>query len=209
MSRQPEPFPGRLPHRQQAIAAKCHHPSGTFIEFKKEEIEQSIPERFEKIVARYPDRIAVKTGDRVVTYNELNAMANRVARAILAQQGPESEPVGLLVEKDARLMAAMLGVLKAGKFFVLLDPSFPQPRIAALLADSQPKLLIVGRHSAVLAREAAGDLYRSMEFDSIDCDALPDNLRLALSPEASTCLLYTSGSTGRPKGTLQNHRTML
>ena len=85
-----------LPPEQQAIRAKCFHPSGTFVEFNEEEIEQSIPVRFEKIARLYPDRTAVKMGDEIVTYGELNAMANRVARALVAQQRIEAEPVALL-----------------------------------------------------------------------------------------------------------------
>ena len=72
-----------LPPEQEAIRAKCFHPSGTFVEFKKEEIEQSIPERFEKVVGKYPDRLAVKLVDRSYTFDELNKAANRVAWAIL------------------------------------------------------------------------------------------------------------------------------
>ena len=59
-----------LPPEQQAIRDKCFHPTGGFIEFKKEEIEQSIPDRFEKIVRLYPEQIAVKTDSHVVTYAE-------------------------------------------------------------------------------------------------------------------------------------------
>ncbi|MDP2604422.1 MAG: hypothetical protein Q8S00_17825 [Deltaproteobacteria bacterium] len=61
------------------------HPSGVFVEFKKEEVEQSIPERFEQIVAKHPDRITVKTKADALTYAELNQATNRVAHAILDQ----------------------------------------------------------------------------------------------------------------------------
>src|SRR5687768_14608307 len=72
-----------LPPEQQAIRAKCFHPSGTFAEFPMEDVETSIPARFEKIVRMYPDRVAVKFGDQSVTYAELNAHANRIARMLL------------------------------------------------------------------------------------------------------------------------------
>jgi acyl carrier protein len=98
-------------------------PTTPFTGFSRDEVEQSIPERFEKIVRLYPDRIAVKAGNQVVTYSELNAMANRVGYLIIAQRGTEPEPVGLLVEKGVEQIAVMLGILKAGKFFVLLDPT--------------------------------------------------------------------------------------
>ena len=106
----------KLPPEQQAIREKCFHPSGTFVEFKQEEIEQSIPERFEKIVRRYPDRLAMKIGDRALTYAELNQAANRIARGILDRQGLRQEPVVVLFEQGVEAIAAILGVLKAGKF---------------------------------------------------------------------------------------------
>src|SRR5262249_54351190 len=88
-----------LPPEQRAIRAKCFHPSGTFVEFPIAEIEQSISDRFEKIVRLYPERLAVKMGDRALTYVELNRAANRIARAILNSQGLRQEPVMVLFEQ--------------------------------------------------------------------------------------------------------------
>src|SRR5215467_3931370 len=89
-----------LPPEQQAIRDKCVHPTGTFVEFKKEEIEQSIPDRFEKIVRLYPHRLAVKAGQRSLTYDQLNRAANRIAAAILAKRGDRNEPITMLFEHD-------------------------------------------------------------------------------------------------------------
>ena len=72
---------------QQVIRDKCFHPSGTFVEFPMEDVETSIPARFEKIVRQHGDRIAVKTETGVVTYSQLNSMVNRFARALLQRQG--------------------------------------------------------------------------------------------------------------------------
>jgi non-ribosomal peptide synthetase component F len=132
----------RLPPEQQAIRDKCFHPSGKFIVFPKEDVETSIPERFEKIVGRFPDRLAVKMRNRTLTYRELNHAANRVAHAILAQRGETQEPIALLMEHDVPLIAAIVGVVKAGKICVVLDPSFPKARNAFLIEDSQARLLI-------------------------------------------------------------------
>jgi non-ribosomal peptide synthetase component F len=68
-----------LPPEQEAIRAKCFHPSRSFVEFTADGIEQSIPGRFERIVAEHPQRPAVQTGSRILTYAELNATANGVA----------------------------------------------------------------------------------------------------------------------------------
>jgi amino acid adenylation domain-containing protein len=195
-------------HPQHAIYAKCFHPSGSFTEFTKEDVEQSIPSRFGKMVSQYPDRIAIKTANHVLTYGELDATANRLARAIFAQPGDAGEPVGLLLEKGAQQIAAMLGVLKAGKFFVLLDPSFPEARIAALLEDSLAKLVVANRQNLSLAREVISNRCRLIEFESADCGVC-EEAALRLPPDALAFISYTSGSTGRPKGVIQNHRNIL
>src|SRR3989337_270563 len=135
---------------QEAIRARCFHPSGVFVEFKKEEIEQSIPDRFEQQVAKYPNRIAVKTRNHTLTYDALNKGANRVARAILAQRGDGNEPIALLLENDASMIAGILGVLKAGKIYVPLDPSLPSARLAYILEDSQAALVLTNTRIASL-----------------------------------------------------------
>jgi non-ribosomal peptide synthetase component F len=97
-----------------------------FISFPKEAIEQSIPERFLQQVKSQGDRLAIKTDQYQLTYAQLNQLSNRIARGILAQSKPEPEPIALLLASDAPLIAAMLGVLKTGKFYVPLDPAQPQ-----------------------------------------------------------------------------------
>jgi non-ribosomal peptide synthetase component F len=197
-------------HSRHAIWAKCLHPSGFVSEFSKEEVEQSIASRFEKIVSKYPARIAVKTKNHVLTYAELNAMANRVARAILAQQGGEVTAVGLLLENGASLMAAMLGVLKSGKFFVLVDPSFPKGRIATILEDSQAGLVITnGQHVSLGRKLKDSSGCRLLECESIDGSISAEDLKLRISPKAFASIAYTSGSTGQPKGVVWDHQDLL
>ena len=84
--------------QQQALRARCIHPSGAFIEFTNEETLQSVVDRFERQVHQYPDRLALKTRTHAYTYSELNAAANRVAHALLELRGESSETVALLFE---------------------------------------------------------------------------------------------------------------
>jgi non-ribosomal peptide synthetase component F len=80
-----------FPESQQAVKDKCIHPTGIFFEFKKEEIEQSIPERFEQQVCNHPDRLAIETESQQLSYTALNEAANRVAWGIItALKGRES-----------------------------------------------------------------------------------------------------------------------
>jgi amino acid adenylation domain-containing protein len=198
-----------LPPEQEAIRAKCFHPMGTFVEFKKEEVEQSIPRRFEEIVRQYPDRVAVKTGNHTLTYGALNEIANRIARVILAHRGEGEEPVAFLLEHGAGLMAAILGILKAGKLYVSLDPAFPHTRTAYMLEDSEAKLLLTNTQHLPHGQRLAQGRQDIVNCDDIDARLDSGNLGLRISPETHALILYTSGSTGRPKGVLHNHRNIL
>ena len=184
------------------------HPTNAFIRFEKEETEQSIPQRFEQQVSRYPDRLAVKTGDHQLTYEELNKVANRVARALLAQRGQGAESIALLLEHDASMIAAILGVLKAGKVYVPLDPSFPHARNAYILEDSQAGLIITNDENRSLA-ESFQNRHPLIDIDEIGTGLSDENVNLSISADNLAYIIYTSGSTGQPKGVVQNHRNAL
>src|SRR5262245_11028293 len=94
-------------YSQQAIRAKCFHPSGNFIEFEREEIEQSIPQRFEKIVRQDPDRVAIQGDDHRLTYEQLNCLANRVAHVLLDRLGGNETPVALLLRHGISAVVAL------------------------------------------------------------------------------------------------------
>jgi len=191
-----------LPTEQERIVAKCVHPTGRFVPFESAAIARSISERFEQMVALHPDRIAVSTTGQVLTYDELNQRANRVARALLARRGEVNEPIALFIEDRACMIAAILGVLKAGKIYVPVDPSDPQARIAFMLEDSRAALILSDGDNIASADEPGN-------LEKIPAALPGDNLGLSVAPEAFACITYTSGSTGQPKGVIQNHRNVV
>ena len=198
-----------LPLEQQGIRAKCIHPSGRFVEFPKEDVDLSMPARFEKIAARYGHRTAVKRGNQALTYQDLNQAANRLAHAIVAQRGKVQEPIALLMEHDIPLFVTIIGVLKAGKICLVLDPSFPKDRSVFLLQDSQASLLIADGENFSLARGLALDSCGLVNIDQLGSAISIENPGLAISPQDFAFLIYTSGSTGRPKGVIQTHANLL
>ncbi len=195
--------------RQQSMQDRRIRPTNAFVKFKKEEIEQSIPDRFEKQVRRYPDRIAVKTRNDELTYDGLNQAANRVARAILTQRGTGEEPIALLLENDVPMIATILGVLKAGKIYVPLDPSLPRARTTYILEDSRAGLIVTDNKNLSSARGLAQDTLQLFNIDELDSSLSSENLGLPISPDTFAWILYTSGSTGQPKGVVQTHRNAL
>ena len=120
--------------------------------FGVERMARSIPERFEDIVRRYPDRLAVKAAGQELTYAQLNRAANRIAWAICERRGEAKESVALLFDHGIEVIAALLGALKAGKFYVVLEHSNPLQRLGHILEESESALLLTSKQHLSLAR---------------------------------------------------------
>jgi amino acid adenylation domain-containing protein len=196
-------------HPQEAIWRKCLHPGGTFIPFIEKDVERSIPHRFEKQVARFPGRIAIKSRNYTLTYDALNKLANCIAGAILNHRESDKQTVALLFENDAPMIAAILGVLKAGEMYVPLDSSLPGERITYILEDSQAALMLTDSANFRLAHELARHQVKVINIDNLDSSLAADNVNVSVEPDTLAYVIYTSGSTGRPKGVVQNHRNVL
>jgi amino acid adenylation domain-containing protein len=179
------------------------------VEFGAEDTAQSVPARFEQQVARHGDRPAISSATCELSYRQLDRLANRIARAILACLGDGNEPVAVLFEHDAVGIAAILGVLKAGKCYVPLDPASPAIRTAHILTDSGARLLVTGARCRHLAVEFAGDRLGLLDIDALGPDAPAERPALDLSPRLLASMYYTSGSTGRPKGVPETHGNRL
>jgi len=190
------------------IRSNSVHPANTFTTFARHEIEQSIPDRFESQVRKYPGHIAVKSRIHEWSYEELNRFANQVAQTIRRTRGEAEERIALLFEHDAPMIAALLGTLKAGKTYVPLDPSYPRERLAYILADSQAGALLTNDANRALARKLTGDDVQLINIDHLD-SAAPVAGAVSVPPGRLAYILYTSGSTGKPKGVMQNHRNVL
>ena len=184
-------------------------PTNSFNEFPKEEIQQSIPNCYEQIVRLHSKRLAVKTRNVSLSYFELNQIANRVARTILSVRGEGQEPVALLLDHDAPIIAAILGTLKAGKICVPLDPSHPRDRLAYILQNCQAHLLVTDTKNFSTACNLPQHGDHLINFDEIDGNASGENLGLSISPDTLAYILYTSGSTGQPKGVIHNHQNVI
>jgi amino acid adenylation domain-containing protein len=189
-----------------------------FAHFPRSDVEQSIPARFERQARMYPDQIAIEDPETALTYGGLNRLANRIARAVLAVRGAGQEPVALLVGNGVPVVAAMLGVLKAGKFYVALDASQPMARMAAILAEIRPALLIADKprmeQAETLCPVPGLPGVPLLDVPLLNLDALEpglseENPGLVISPATLAFVLYTSGSTGRPKGVMHDHRYVL
>jgi amino acid adenylation domain-containing protein len=193
----------------QITAEREHTPTKSFIEFQREDIERSIPDRFERQVRQHPGRLAVNIDGSSLTYHELNQAANRVSHAILAQDCNSDEPVALLFKQGVSLIVASLGVLKAGKAYVPVDYSIPPAKVTHILNDFEPRLILADKHNLSLAHKLASGSREVFNVDALDAQLPETNPGLPISPDDLAYIHYTSGSTGEPKGVVENHRNEL
>ncbi len=184
-------------------------PTNPFIEFTKADIEQSIPERFEQQVKKYPHHLAVKTKHEALTYLELNQQANQVARTLLKHRIGGEKNIGLLFEHEASMIVGILGVLKAGLTYVPLAPELPAKRLVYILEDSQASVVLTNHKQLALAQELSRGVLPVININQISPNPLQKGSRERFSPDTIAYILYTSGSTGQPKGVVQNHRNVL
>jgi amino acid adenylation domain-containing protein len=170
--------------------------------------EQAVHRLFERQVERTPDAIALVYEGQHLTFRDLNRRANQLARHLRRLSvGPETL-VGVGMERSPTMVVGLLGILKAGGAYVPLDPAYPAERLAFMLADARPAVLLT--RESLLARFPAceqvvcldtGWSAIAQESDgNVSGDVGGDNLLYAL---------YTSGSTGQPKGVAGTHRAAI
>ncbi|WP_405662875.1 non-ribosomal peptide synthase/polyketide synthase [Streptomyces sp. RK9] len=173
----------------------------------------TLPELFEAAVRATPSATAVESGKLLWSYAELNERANRIAHWLIGQGiGPE-DLVGVAVPRSCEQVAAVLGVTKAGAAHLPVDPEYPADRVAHLVGDARPALVLTTRETArrlpadlsarltaVDAPETLAAWARSAATDPTDTDRTA-----ALTPAHPAYVIYTSGSTGRPKGVTLTH----
>jgi amino acid adenylation domain-containing protein len=186
---------------QQRVVDRCRHPAGGFVPLVLERPEHLL-RHLERRADSLGARLALAKNGETLTYRELHERADRLARAILQCSNRGPEPVALLLDNGPDAVVAMLGVWKAGKFFVMLDATAPVARLAAILADSGTRLLVAAPPHTARAHAAIDSTVVAL-LDPRDAEPFPAG-PLGFEPElgALACLVYTSGTTGRPKGVM-------
>ena len=179
-----------------SIRSEIELDEGFEIELANEGIVNKV---FENIASENPDKTILYAEDANLTYDELNKKANRIANGLIKRGVNIEDRIMFMMRRNSDLIAAVLGIVKAGAAFIPIDPNYPKNRINQILDDSDSKFVIT-------SSQIDYDGENRINVDELLKEEDDSNPQIELSPDNLCFLIYTSGSTGKPKGVMITHK---
>jgi amino acid adenylation domain-containing protein len=170
--------------------------------------DKCIHQLFEEQAARSPNNVAVVYENQLLTYAQLNARANQLARHLQTLGVGLEVLVGICLERSLDVVIGILGVLKAGGTYVFLDPAYPKKRLTSILEEAQVPLLLAQNHLVeLLPQQKLPVVCVDSEWETIakQSEETPPS---EVTPQNLAYVMYTSGSTGTPKGVQMPHASL-
>ncbi|MCC8379600.1 non-ribosomal peptide synthetase [Xenorhabdus sp. PB30.3] len=173
--------------------------------------DKTLPQLFEAQAAQHPDAIAVEFEEQVLSYGELNCRANQLAHYLIALGVRPDDRVAVCLERSPEMVVGILAILKAGGAYLPLDPAYPAERLAYMLDDATPVVLLAQTALADKLTTSVPAVWLdnpTLDFDT-QPDTNPDTQARGLTSRHLAYVIYTSGSTGKPKGVMIEHRNVV
>src|ERR1051326_3122702 len=167
-------------------------------------VERPVTLLFEEQVNRNPEAPAVICDGRSLTYGELNARANQIARYLRTLHVGRESLVGLCIDRSVDMAIGILGILKAGAAYLPLDPEYPNGRLAFVIKDARPAVVLTKSDLGVKLDQKTKVVFLDHDAAGIAQNS-PSNLDEASVAGDLAYVIYTSGSTGQPKGVMIEH----
>ena len=192
--------------QQRAIRQRLESRRSGFVPFDLAG-DETLPRMFHAQASIRASRRVVVGDKSFLTYAELDRIAGNIGFIAGRRFGEQREPIAVLVSKRTSFVASILGVLRAGGFYVPIDPSFPEDRNSLILQESKARYVLTERVHQELAQRLARQGQELIYVDEVEeCET---QFLDQSKPDDLACLIFTSGSTGRPKGVMQTHRNLL
>ena len=170
--------------------------------------EKTVVNLFQDQALKTPGKEALKDENRSYSYAELDTLSSQIAEQLISIYGRKDQsPIAVLLERSANLVVVLLGILKAGRPYIPLDPAFPKDRLRYIIENSQSKVLFTQKDYDLdnLEKVAVLELENILEEISDFKGVIAKNI----SPEDTAYIIYTSGSTGNPKGVEIGHQSLV
>ncbi|TGN90761.1 amino acid adenylation domain-containing protein [Bradyrhizobium yuanmingense] len=170
--------------------------------------ESCIQDLFAEQVRRAPDALALAYEDVRLSYSELDARANRLARHLITLGVVPDQPVAICLPRGIAMVVSLLAVLKAGGAHLPLDPAYPAERLRQIVDDARPRVLIADATGRAIIPDGTYEIV-DPDADAGLATSDPSVLLEGLTARSLAYIIYTSGSTGRPKGVMVEHRGLV
>ena len=180
-----------------------------FTPLRLEDVDQSIPQRFRRIVTTHADRAAIRFEGASITYSELDIRSNRIANALIESMTQRSSPVALMFNQGPAFVTALVGILKAGRIAMPLDPGSSSGELRNLIRHANAACVVHDDQHDDLACTIISDPDCHLDIDELHSATPICDPNIGIRPDAGASLYYTSGTTGGPKGVYDCHRNIL
>ncbi len=161
----------------------------------------------EQAVDKYPDLIAVVSGDQSLTYRQLDEQANRLAHYLIVQGVGAESLVPVMMERSLEMVVALVAILKAGGAYLPLDFEHPQERIEYILEEAQAKIVLTQQSCVDKLPSSVSVLVVNLASELLATHSV-SRPQLGINPAQLAYVIYTSGSTGKPKGVMIEHEAI-
>ncbi len=169
---------------------------------------KTVLDLFKEQVDKCPENIALQDDVESYSYSELDNLSSQIAEYLIRTYGLEDKsPIAILLGRSANMVVILLGILKSGRSYIPLDPTFPKERLNYILQNSQSRIIITEKEYEL---EQVDDIIiNTLENILGRIDVLSDTIFQRVSSEDTAYIIYTSGSTGNPKGVEIGHQSLL
>lgn len=179
-----------------------------FVSNQKIDLTKTVIDSFEEQVIKHPNKIAVRFMDETITYKDINSKANQIANLLKNEKMNVEEPVAICFDKSITMIIAIIGIIKAGGYYVPLDPSLPVDRLTKILDQVNPNFLLTDNKNENKFGKACVTSIHNLE--KLDYDRYRDiNISKEYTIDNLIYTIFTSGTTGEPKGVQVEHKNVL